>query len=95
MSGGRWGYQQFKLEEQGDRLKGLFDFLAVVEHEVDWAVCADTCQKCCRNRLFEAIQHYFDGNFTAAIAIMRDSRQNLCEEDEKREADRRALGVRS
>lgn len=79
MSGGRWGYQQFRLEEKANEMKGLFDFLAVVEHEVDWAVCSDTCRDCCRNRLFEAVQLYFDGNASAAMAVMRDSRQNICE----------------
>jgi hypothetical protein len=75
---------QFKLEEAGRDLAGLFNLLAVVEHEVDWAVCGDTCRDCAKERLFASIQRYFDHDIEGAVAVMRDNKQNRCAVCEKR-----------
>ena len=88
MSGGHWNYQSHKLEEQGRDLQGLFELLSVIEHELDWGICADTCLQCAQMRLGPAMMLHFDGNNGAAIAVMRDQYQNQCERCERRDRER-------
>jgi hypothetical protein len=48
MSGGRWNYQQWKIQDQGEELKKLLVFVDAVaesEHIVDWAECGDTVRR--------------------------------------------------
>ncbi len=78
MSGGHWNYMSTKLKERGQALKDMFDFLAAVEHELDWGICCDTCLDCAKQRLGEAMIFFFDGNAAGAIAMVRDQGQNQC-----------------
>lgn len=45
MSGGRWGYMQYRLEEDAERMARILKAVARTEHIVDWAVCGDTGQE--------------------------------------------------
>jgi hypothetical protein len=45
MSGGAWGYQQWRLEEKADELAKLIKAVAETEHLVDWAECGDTVRR--------------------------------------------------
>jgi hypothetical protein len=45
MSGGAWGYQQWRLEEKADELAKLITAVAETEHLVDWAECGDTVRR--------------------------------------------------
>lgn len=48
MSGGRWGYQQWKILDAAEDLKKLMVFAEAVaesEHIVDWAECGDTVRR--------------------------------------------------
>lgn len=49
MSGGRWNYQQYKIEEQAETLTrfiGQFaEAIAQSEHIIDWAECGDTVRR--------------------------------------------------
>ena len=78
MSGGHWGYQSDKLQEMGENLKGLFLLLATIEHELDWGICGDTCLQCAKRRVGQAMEIYFDGHVSAAIAVMNDRSQFQC-----------------
>lgn len=89
MSGGHWNYMSYKLEEQGRGLAHLFDLLAVIEHELDWGICADTCLDCAKNRVGPAMMAHFDGNHEAAMAIMRDRYQHQCPNCYERDARRK------
>ncbi len=80
MSGGHWNYMSFRLKEQGQDLKGLFDLLAAAEHELDWGICHDTCLECAKKRVAEGLIRYFDGDVAGAIAVTRDQKQNQCDE---------------
>ena len=45
MSGGRWGYQQYHIEEQAEWLPELLKAVAQTEHIVDWAESGDTVRR--------------------------------------------------
>lgn len=60
MSGGAWGYQQYRLEELAERVAASIGVLAVVEHELDWGVSADTCLDCARVRVARALEEFFE-----------------------------------
>jgi hypothetical protein len=90
MSGGHWQYQSFKLEERSQSAGEVWRLLAVLEHELDWGICGDTCLKCAKKRCAEALVGFFDTyceNATSAIALARDGQQNLCNECEERRID--------
>lgn len=42
MSGGRWGYQQRRIEEQAEHLALFLRAVAKSEHIIDWAESGDT-----------------------------------------------------
>lgn len=79
MSGGHWNYQSYKLQEQGEYVKAVFDLLAEIEHELDWGMCGDTCHDCAKKRVPEALEAFFDGNLSAALALLRDDEQHQCD----------------
>lgn len=78
MSGGHWGYEQFKIEERAEWLAGLLRFMAAAEHELDWGTSHDTCWECAKRRVPEAMARFFDGDVDAALAVLRDREQNQC-----------------
>lgn len=52
MSGGAWGYQQWRIEELAERLRAgteplarFIDAIAKSEHIVDWAESGDTTRR--------------------------------------------------
>ena len=77
MSGGHWDYGQ-RFIDAGETLEGVFDFLAAAEHELDWGICCDTCLDCAKQRVAAGLIRFFDGDVEAAIAVLRDSKQNVC-----------------
>ncbi len=91
MSGGRWDYLQFKLNERADDLRRAataLDMLAAIEHEMDWGASGDTCYACAQARVIAALEAFFDANGSdamAAMAIARDGKQNLCQKHSEQE----------
>lgn len=104
MSGGHWGYLDFRLEESAeDMLEGVrrgaeaLKLLAAIEHELDWGICGDTCYTCAMRRVVPALEAYFDDGALsagAAIAVIKNRNEYLCERCEafKRERENRARG---
>jgi hypothetical protein len=45
MSGGRWGYQSYKIEDQAERIGKLIKAIAESEHIIDWAESGDTTRR--------------------------------------------------
>jgi len=81
MSGGHWNYLSYRLDEAAKEAGEVWRFLAVVEHELDWGICSDTCHACARTRLGPAMEAFLDErcrDASAAIALMRDDKQNRC-----------------
>ncbi len=78
MSGGHWNYSDEYYREMGVQVASTFEFLAVLEHELDWGICGDTCYQCVKNRMSEALEAYFGGNTSSAIALARDRHQFQC-----------------
>lgn len=81
MSGGNWNYMGREFNENFQKTAELWRLMAVIEHELDWGVCGDTCPGCARARLAPAIEMFFDtrcSDATVAIALMRDHEQNKC-----------------
>jgi len=79
MSGGAWDYPSSRFEEIGKKAKAVFDLMAAIEHEMDWAVCGDTCEDCFRKRLVYALEAFFeDGGEDAerAVEILREKTHN-------------------
>lgn len=60
MSGGHWGYQEWKLQEQADMMKDLFNTLGAAEHLMDWAICGDTSMEEEMPKLWELWKNFFD-----------------------------------
>lgn len=60
MSGGRWGYQSYKLEEVAGNVTAIVEMVARVEHHLDWGSCGDTCYGCAKQRAIEIFEAYFD-----------------------------------
>lgn len=82
MSGGHWNYMSNSLEELGEKNKEVWRLLSVIEHELDWGICHDTCYECAKNRVVPAIEAFFDESCrdaTKAVALMRDREQFKCE----------------
>lgn len=96
MSGGMWDYLSFQLQERAEITRmaaNALDFLAALEHEMDWGASGDTCYACACNRVVEALREYFNcegRNIDTACALARDDEQNRCETCQKREIERRA-----
>ena len=81
MSGGHWNYMAHRLNDWAKHNSEVWRFLAVVEHELDWGICGDSCHDCARTRLGPAMEAFFDSNgedATIAIALMRDRDQHQC-----------------
>ncbi len=84
MSGGHWNYMSFKLEERAMELSNVYRFLSVVESELDWGLSCDSCLRCAKKRLGEAMVLFFDsfgfgGDIGPAVSVMTDTNQNQCE----------------
>lgn len=45
MSGGRWNYQQYGIEEKADEVAELLKAIAKAEHIVDWSESGDTVRR--------------------------------------------------
>lgn len=45
MSGGAWGYQQWKLKDKAAEIARLLDAVAESEHIVDWSESGDTTRR--------------------------------------------------
>ena len=91
MSGGHWEYLAYRLEERGLESREVWRLMAVLEHELYWGICGDTCRACARNRMAPALEAFFDhhaDDATLAIAVARDYKQHRCEKCEEREAKR-------
>lgn len=73
MSGGHWGYRSQHLEDVGTEVARAFEFLAELEHSMDWAISCDSCSACLRLNLFGAVEAFFDGEDVAKIRV------RLCE----------------
>ena len=81
MSGGHWDYMGRQLEERAVSAGEVWKLMAVLEHELDWGLSADTCAQCARNRMAPALEAFFDSrceDASTAMAIARDGYQNLC-----------------
>lgn len=77
MSGGHWGYFSDRLNEaaEDDPLaRRCARFLAVVEHELDWGICCDTCKGCAERRVMAGLSLFFDGrgDDKTSASVMRD-----------------------
>jgi hypothetical protein len=89
MSGGHWNYLSSRLEEQGAAIHEALSLMAVLEHELDWGICADTCQDCAELRMAPALKAFFDTgatDATGAIALARDEMQHMCPKCQTRAA---------
>jgi hypothetical protein len=65
MSGGRWGYQQWKIQELAENLASdaMVQFLKAIaetEHLIDWAVCGDTLREDVEPKLYDLWRDTFD-----------------------------------
>jgi hypothetical protein len=65
MSGGRWNYQQWHIEElAGEQLspeyRELLMAVAETEHIVDWAECSDTSRESAEQALYDLWVKVFD-----------------------------------
>jgi len=69
MSGGAWGYLGFKLEDSRDKVAATLDLMVHMEHELDWGVSGDTCQKCAELRVIGALYKFFEdgANYTKEV----------------------------
>jgi hypothetical protein len=60
MSGGAWGYKQWEIVEEADRIKKFLSAVAKTEHIVDWAVCGDTSKEEAAQELFDLWESVFN-----------------------------------
>lgn len=90
MSGGHWDYLSQKLEDSIPAATAALEFLAAAEHELDWGICSDTCRACSKLRMAPALELLFDHwpDAKPAIAMVRDQRQNQCDDCAARDAKR-------
>jgi hypothetical protein len=92
MSGGRWGYLSFRLEDRAEFSKEVWRLLAVLEHELDWGICGDTCIDCAKSRCAEALMAFFDtqgADATGAIATAQNGERLDMQCDDCRERGKR------
>ena len=62
MSGGRWGYLQFQLEEEAETLTNtahLLTLMGMIEHILDWGRSGDSCYECAKVHTVEILEKYF------------------------------------
>jgi len=81
VSGGHWNYMGRDFSDNFKKTAELWRLMEVIEHELDWGICSDTCPRCARIRVAPAIESFFDAgceDATIAIALMRDREQNRC-----------------
>ena len=81
MSGGHWNYMSSRLEETAKSSGEVWRLLAIIEHELDWGYCNDTCLSCAEKRCIKAIAAFFDSqcdNASIAMSIAKDREQNCC-----------------
>lgn len=45
MSGGRWGYQSWKIKDWAEFVPRFIGAIAESEHIIDWAECGDTVRR--------------------------------------------------
>jgi hypothetical protein len=45
VSGGRWGYQSYNIQNTGERAARFIKAIADSEHIIDWAECGDTVRR--------------------------------------------------
>lgn len=93
MSGGHWGYQSYKMEEEADHIHEALLLLAKIEHELDRGYAGDTCSDCAERRTLAALSEYFgrrNGDYgdKAPIEILDDWKSNQCPRCEKFWAER-------
>ena len=65
MSGGRWGYQQWKIQELAENLASdqMVQFLKAIadtERLIDWAECNDTTREDAEPKLYDLWRDTFD-----------------------------------
>lgn len=81
MSGGAWGYERFKIEEEGSRISALYHLLAEIEWQLDRGVSGDDCRQCAFNRTGAALCEFFEHyrvDASTALALVKDRDQNRC-----------------
>lgn len=60
MSGGRWNYMSYKLEEDAERMRIILEAVASTEHICDWSECGDTSQGEAEKALYDLWVRTFD-----------------------------------
>ena len=45
MSGGRWGYQSWKIKDMAPMMARFAEAIGESEHIIDWAECSDTVRR--------------------------------------------------
>lgn len=96
MSGGHWNYGM-TLEDNDEALRRVLQgnqVLKQAEHELDWGLSGDTCTPCAKLRILAGLEQFFDdgcADASAAIALMRDYDQNICDKCQKWQAERDAI----
>lgn len=85
MSGGAWGYLQYRIEEAGERIGTVARVLAQIEHVLDWGDSGDTCRQCAELSALAGLRGLFgllsgDHIYTEAEVITRlgDPDEDLC-----------------
>jgi hypothetical protein len=53
MSGGAWGYQQYRIEEKAVEIAALLRAVAESEHIVDWSESCDTLREDAERQLYD------------------------------------------
>lgn len=81
MSGGAWGYLSHQLKETANGMRDVLMLLSVIEHELDWGACGDSCHACAKIRVIEALETFFASYPIAedAIKVAKDRESYLCE----------------
>lgn len=91
MNGGTWGYASGKLSGGNIpflQVQQFMRWLAVLEHEADWAQCGEACSACFRAKAPEFINCMFDAVLSDLEPTDPDAAwdaQKGCERCESRE----------
>ncbi len=82
MSGGAWQYGQ-PFHEDTNALLHLAEvnqLMIVIEKELDWGVCGDTCLSCAQKRVLAALENFFEHHSADRAAnVARNKSENQCE----------------